>query len=197
MKKLFETAFTDVSAVSEKTAAANLYRTLETNPLMEFHICRAIREKCSFDDPLFASSGNVVLSNFKQVRVFAKKINDLFDPLLESSRMIKAGQLNAMSLIDEIFHYVCFLFRKEENPNAFDELYNVLEKKLGQEKIYTLLLAFVEEFPPLPVYKGTMSAKEYLEGSSSAADILTGNVKKGSTSDSQVRLNKVTVLEEL
>ncbi len=71
--------------------------------------------------------------------------------------MIKAGQLNAMSLIDEIFHYVCFLFRKEENPNAFDELYNVLEKKLGQEKIYTLLLAFVEEFPPLPVYKGTMS----------------------------------------
>ena len=197
MKKLFETAFTDRSSALAQTAAENFCRTIETNPLMEFHICRSIREKCSFDEPLFASSGNVVLTNFKQVRVFAKKINDLFDPLLEGSRMIKAGQLNAVSLIDEIFHYVCFLFRKQENPKAFEELYTALEKKLGEEKLTGLLLAFVEEFPPLPVYKGKMSAEEYLDGRSSAADILSGNAKKGNASDSKAVLNKVSVLEEL
>ncbi len=195
MKKLFETAFTQSSTFSPKITMENLFSTLETNPLMEFHVCREIREKCSFDEPLFASSGNVVLANFKQVRVFAQKINELFDPLLESSRMIKAGQLNAMSLIDEIFHYVCFLFRKQENPKAFEELYDALEKKIGQEKLSVLLVTFIEEFPPLPVYKGKMSAWEYLQGSSPASDVLFGTTKKEGAGT--VVSNKVSVLEEL
>ena len=33
--------------------------------LNEFHVCREIREKCDFDEGLFASSGNIILANFK------------------------------------------------------------------------------------------------------------------------------------
>ncbi len=194
MKKLFETAFTQGSEFSGKTALTEIYKTLEANPLMEFHVRRSVREKCDFDEPLFASSGNVILANFKQVRVFTQKINELFDPLLESNKMIKAGQLNAMSLIDEIFHYVCYLFRKQENPKAFEELYESLEKKIGKDTLENLLFAFVEEFPPLPVYKGKMSAAEYLESSSSAVNILFGKDKK--SSGTAAVSNKVSVLEE-
>ena len=43
----------------------------------EFHISREIRAKCDFDEGLFASTGNVILSNTKAVRLFAKKLNDL------------------------------------------------------------------------------------------------------------------------
>lgn len=195
MKKLFETAFTQITGSSQKESIKHLFSVFQKNPLMEFHVAKSIRETCGFDEPLFASSGNVVLANFKQVRVFAQKLNTLFDPLLESNKMIKAGQLNAMSLIDEIFHYVCFLFRKQENPKAFEELYVALEEKIGKEKFSAVLLAFVEEFPPLPVYKGKMSAEEYLEGSSSASDILFGGAKKESAVPSSP--NKITVLEEL
>ena len=108
---------------------------LEKSPLMEFHVSKAMRDKCDFDLSLFATTGNVILTNFKNVRLFAKKINDQFDPVLESSKMVKAGQLNAMGLIDEIFHYVCQMFRKQANAKAFEQMVKVLDEELGKEKV--------------------------------------------------------------
>ncbi|MEE0878833.1 MAG: alpha-amylase family glycosyl hydrolase [Treponemataceae bacterium] len=138
---------------------------LEKSPLMEFHVSKAMRDKCDFDLSLFATTGNVILTNFKNVRLFAKKINDQFDPVLESSKMVKAGQLNAMGLIDEIFHYVCTSFRKQENAKAFEEMVQALDEKLGKKKVDKLLAEFTEEFPPTAVYRGEISAQDYLAGS--------------------------------
>ena len=138
---------------------------LEKSPLMEFHVSKAMRDKCDFDLSLFATTGNVILTNFKNVRLFAKKINDQFDPVLESSKMVKAGQLNAMGLIDEIFHYVCASFRKQENAKAFEEMVQALDDKLGKKKVDKLLAEFTEEFPPTAVYRGEISAEDYLAGS--------------------------------
>ena len=86
--------------------------------LNEFHVSKEIREKCDFDGSLFASTGNVILANFKNVRLFAKKINDMIekestDIISAGKKMVKAGQLNAMGLIDEIFHHVCARFRRD------------------------------------------------------------------------------------
>ena len=81
---------------------------------MEFHISKKVRDLCNFDESLFSFNGNVIFTNFKAVRTFAQKINSTMNPVLESNKMIKAGQLNAMGLIDEIFHYVCKEFRKSE-----------------------------------------------------------------------------------
>ena len=138
---------------------------LEKSPLMEFHVSKAMRDKCDFDLSLFATTGNVILTNFKNVRLFAKKINDQFDPVLESSKMVKAGQLNAMGLIDEIFHYVCQMFRKQVNAKAFEQMVKVLDEELGKEKVDKLLAEFTEEFPPTSVYRGEISAQDYLAGS--------------------------------
>ena len=136
---------------------------LAKSPLMEFHVSKAMRDKCDFDLSLFATTGNVILTNFKNVRLFAKKINDQFDPVLESSKMVKAGQLNAMGLIDEIFHYVCASFRKQENAKAFEEMVQALDEKLGKKKVDKLLAEFTEEFPPTAVYRGEVSAEEFAE----------------------------------
>ena len=138
---------------------------LKKSSFMEFHVSKTMRDKCDFDLSLFASTGNVILTNFKNVRLFAKKINDQFDPVLESSKMVKAGQLNAMGLIDEIFHYVCTSFRKQENAKAFEEMVQALDEKLGKKKVVKLLAEFTEEFPPTPVYRGEISAEDYLAGS--------------------------------
>ena len=146
---------------------------------MEFHISKKVRDLCNFDESLFSFNGNVIFTNFKAVRSFAQKINSTMNPVLESNKMIKAGQLNAMGLIDEIFHYVCKEFRKSENPKAFVELYETLEAKLGKEALNQILVDFNTEFPPVAVYQGKISIEEYLKQSTDGID------------------NKVSTIEEM
>ncbi len=136
-----------------------------TGPVMEFHISRSVRDMCQFDDSLFASTGNVILANFRAVRLFTQKINNTIDPVLHPEQKIKAGQLNAMGLIDEIFHYVCALYRKEKKESVFTDALARLEEKLGADAVTKMLRAFVEEFPPVAVYRGETDADAYLAGS--------------------------------
>lgn len=158
--------------------------------LNEFHVSREIREKCDFDEGLFASSGNIILANFKNVRLFAKKINDLIareekDSVAAGKKMIKAGQLNAMGLIDEIFHYVCGLYRRDNKVSVFEELLRELDTAYGREAVDEILQVFNETFPPVAVFKGEISVKEYLAGE--GLDAITGTM----------RSNRVSTLEEL
>src|SRR5574344_1575348 len=94
IKEKFETAISielkNVENQSNKNQIKKV-NTLTEYPMMEFHVSKAMRDKCNFDLAMFASTGNVLLTNFKNVRLFAKKLNDQFDPVLENSKMIKAG----------------------------------------------------------------------------------------------------------
>lgn len=158
--------------------------------LNEFHVSREIREKCDFDEGLFASSGNIILANFKNVRLFAKKINNLIareekDSVAAGKKMIKAGQLNAMGLIDEIFHYVCGLYRRDNKVSVFEELLRELDTAYGREAVDEILQVFNETFPPVAVFKGEISVKEYLAGE--GFDVITGTM----------RSNRVSTVEEL
>ncbi len=138
----------------------------------EFHVGRDVRDKCKFSGTLFASTGNVVIADLKNVRIFAEKLNQLFDKLGMSEKRISAGQLNAMGLIDEILHYVSMLYRRDKNASAFTGALSYLDKKYGKKKIDEMLLAFSKEFPPVAVYRGELSEEEYL--SKTAIDEGTG-----------------------
>ncbi|MCQ2983177.1 MAG: alpha-amylase family glycosyl hydrolase, partial [Treponemataceae bacterium] len=132
---------------------------------MEFHVSRKIRDLCNFDKSLFSFDGNIIFTDFAAVRLFAKKINDTMNPVTDGEKMLKAGQLNAMGLIDEIFHYVCSEYRKAKNPHVFEELLAALNKQLGEKAVHQMLLEFNQEFPPVAVYQGQLSEEEYLKGS--------------------------------
>lgn len=156
----------------------------------EFHVAKRIRDICNFDGSLFASSGNIILANFKNVRLFAKKINDMIekeekDPVSAGKKMIKAGQLNALGLIDEIFHYVCALYRRDIKADVFDELLIRLDAAHTADAVDELLLAFTAEFPPTPVYRGEIDARAWLDGD--ALDPVTG----------RTRSNRAATLEEM
>ena len=155
--------------------------SLSDNPWFEFHVSREMRDRCQFDGTLFATTGNVILANLKNVRLFAKKINDTIDPVLHPEQMIKAGQLNAMGLIDEIFHYVCYLYRRDVNPKAFSGLLQLCDDEFGKENIDQLLLDFTGEFPPNDVYNNVVFAETYLESINPATGIN----------------NRITTLEEM
>src|SRR5512133_2559108 len=74
--------------------------------LMEFHVSRQARDRYQFDLALFSLSGNVIFANFHAARVFAQKMNSKRDLVNFPEQGVRAGQINAMGLIDEILHYV-------------------------------------------------------------------------------------------
>ncbi|HEX9029472.1 MAG TPA: hypothetical protein VF823_09890, partial [Anaerolineales bacterium] len=78
---------------------------------MEFHISRQARDRYQFDEALFSLNGNVVFANFHATRVFAQKMNARRDLVNFPERVIRAGQINAMGLIDEILHFVMGMYR--------------------------------------------------------------------------------------
>ena len=131
---------------------------------MEFHISRQSRDLYQFDQSLFALSGNVLLANFHAARVFAQKMNDRRDLVSFPERAVKAGQINAMGLIDEFSHYVVSLYREQANPRAVEQALDWLDGHVGREATDQALRSFADEFPALAVYRREIPLAAYLEG---------------------------------
>ncbi|SEQ24699.1 Alpha amylase, catalytic domain [Treponema bryantii] len=129
----------------------------------EFHISRKVRDLCTFDKGLFASSGNVVFANMSNVRNFQLLFNNYIEHVTgDESKKLSAGQLNAMGLIDEILHYVCMLYRRDKVASFGRDLLAELDKEYGKSEIDALLLDFMKEFPPVAVYQEKIRPEEYL-----------------------------------
>jgi glycosidase len=130
----------------------------------EFHISRSARDLYRFDKRLFALSGNVVLADFHAARVFAQRMNSRRDLASFPERAVRAGQINAMGLIDEILHYVAELFREQKNREVLAQALQFLERRLGRKDLDATLLRFLDEFPPVEVYQGSREARAWLAG---------------------------------
>ncbi len=135
---------------------------------MEFHISRRARDRYQFDQSLFALTGNVIFANFHAARVFAQKMNGKRDLVRFPEQAVKAGQINAMGLIDEIMHLVVSLYREQENPQVIQQALDWLYKRLGKETVDTALYKFADEFPPLAISRREVTLKDYLEGETEA-----------------------------
>lgn len=131
---------------------------------MEFHINAKTRRECSFDETLFSSAGNVVFANIDAVHRFAKAYNARVDGKNHPERYLRAGQLNAMALIDEIFHYVCRLYREQQKADFFAGARAHLEGAVGPEAVARILSSFSETFPARAVYSKKETAKKWLAG---------------------------------
>jgi len=130
--------------------------------LREFHVSRQARDRYHFAETLFTLDGNVLFANFHGARVFAQKMNDKRDLLNFPEQTVRAGQLNAMGLIDEIMHYVVRLYREQENPTVMQKALAYLDAQLGKEAVDATLAAFADAFPPVAVYRREMTLEEYL-----------------------------------
>ena len=132
---------------------------------MEFHISRAARDRYQFDESLFSLSGDVVFANFHAARVFALKINQTQDLVRFPEQAVKAGQINAMGLIDEILHRVVGLYREQKNPSVMQQALDWLHQQIGKETVDAALTRFADEFPPLtsigagPAWQATWKAR--------------------------------------
>ncbi len=136
----------------------------KSDHLYEFHISNQTRQRYNFDEAIFTFNGNVIFANFHAARIFAQKMNAQRDLINYPEQAIKAGQLIAMGLIDEILHYMIEQYRQQRNPEAMAKALIWLENNIGSEDIDKALLQFCREFPPMAVYQGGLDAGEYLAG---------------------------------
>ncbi len=136
---------------------------------MEFHVTRWARDYYQFDQALFSTTGNVILADFQAARLFAQKMNAKRDLPNHPEKTVRAGQINAMGLIDEILHQVVYQYQQQRNPLAVRQALDWLDEHLGKAEVDQTLLQFSNGFPPLAVYLGSSSAEEFLAGSSTRA----------------------------
>ncbi|MBN2551378.1 MAG: alpha-amylase, partial [Spirochaetales bacterium] len=133
--------------------------------MMEFHISRSARDLYEFEESLFSLSGNVILANFHASRIFAQRMNSRRDLLRYPETAVKAGQINAMGLIDEILHFVVQRFQAQTSPGAVDRALAFVQRRIGKAELERTLLEFTDQFPPLAVYRERTDPGAWLKGS--------------------------------
>ncbi|MCX6560240.1 MAG: alpha-amylase family glycosyl hydrolase [Candidatus Aminicenantes bacterium] len=133
--------------------------------LYELHISRRAREAYSFDEPLFAFDGRAILADFGAGRRLAFAFNSAHP----AERAVKAGQINALGLIQELQHAVVQAYREQFNPRAFGQALESLAGSIGPDGIETVLRRCVDDFPPMAVYRREADAVEYLDASADGA----------------------------
>jgi hypothetical protein len=131
---------------------------------MEFHISKSVRETLDLDDLLFNYSGNVVFANVAACRKLAQRLNELDAVKATPEKAVNAGALFAMGLIDELSHALVERYRKETDPKVMSAAVSWLGEQVTPEQSERLLLTFVEQFPTVDVYRGKLSAKKWLAG---------------------------------
>src|SRR5690606_14767667 len=115
---------------------------------------RASRLKYNFSLDFFRPDGHIVLPDLTSARAFAAKLSAL------RSDPVPASDLYALSLLDEAYHILLKHFFGRYT-GVMGRAMGMLQSNLGSR--YDLTLSkFTEEFPPLSVFRGEVTAGVYL-----------------------------------
>ncbi|MDP3831165.1 MAG: hypothetical protein Q8Q47_07830, partial [Ignavibacteriaceae bacterium] len=118
-----------------------------------FHVSKISREKYNFEENLFSITGDLIVADFASARLLSQKINDYRKQNGITDSFVTPGQINALGLLHEIFHFIIREYEEKENPGVFERSILFLKEKIGIENLEQTLKLFVEEFPPLSVQK--------------------------------------------
>ena len=129
----------------------------------EFHVSRRARERYELDAPLFSLHGSLLLADLEAAQKVAHKINAKRDAARFPERAVRAGDLYAAGLIDEVLHLLVAGYL-ERHPGFFERALATLTDSLGEAAVERTLLRFATDFPAKPVYAGDRSVEDYLEG---------------------------------
>lgn len=132
--------------------------------MFEFHVSRQARDRYEFSQSLFSFNGNAVFANFHAARMFTAKINQKRDLVNFPESAVKAGQINAMGLLDEILHLVVAQYREKKVPMVMIQALEWLTENINPQAVDTALMAFILEFPPKSVYIDEQTPEQYLQG---------------------------------
>jgi glycosidase len=133
------------------------------SPVFNFHVNNKSREKYNINNTLFSIKGRVVFANFNSVKVLTEKMNK--QSSLEKSSKIPASPslLNAMGLMDEIFHFMIGSYKEKLNKDLFPKMLNHIQTSYNKKNLDLLLYKFADLFPTNEVFIKKITAKDYLK----------------------------------
>jgi glycosidase len=130
----------------------------------EFHLRREARERYGISGPVFAPDGDSVQTSLLATRNLAHRMNQTRDLLRHPAQAVRASDLNALGLLDEVFHHVTELFLEANGEAVFSSALAMLDQRFTDAQIDECLLEFVRRYPPTPVFNGTTTAEEFFAG---------------------------------
>ena len=126
--------------------------------LRSFHMRRKVRQRYGLSDTIFGLHGNVILMNHTHVHDFITRANSK----RSEKQAFKIGEINAIGLIDELWHYIVALYARKEH-RLWSRALDYVQKKVLPDDLKKLLIDFVEDFPPSSLLSGKKTSQEYLE----------------------------------
>jgi glycosidase len=135
-------------------------------PRREFHISRAARQRYEVEESLFSIHGTVVFANITAATKLAYKMNQIRDAARYPETAVKAGDLYAAGLLDEILHLVVDTYLENVNPRALQQALSFSQERVTLEPFLETQSRFVKEFPSTDIFKGQLTVDEYLNRSS-------------------------------
>jgi len=135
------------------------------SPTYHFHVSRQARQRYDFPQELYSTTGNIITLDLHAARVLTRRINEVRAKAgVPPDKALRAGDMNAMGLIDEILHYVSGLFCKSVDTTSFQKALDFLESRHGKASVDGSLARFVALYPPRAVLDGKLSPQDYLGG---------------------------------
>lgn len=141
-------------------------KSVSTSIRFDLHINISSRKKYQIEDSLFSTIGNLIIADFTQARIVSERINSVRRNEGRFSEQITPGQINALGLIHEIYHLIIRQYEEDENPGIFGRTLEKIKLSLDEKNLDEVLLSFVEEFPPISVYKSELTPAEFLNSAS-------------------------------
>ncbi len=130
----------------------------------DFHVSKQTRIKYEFDTSLFSMIGNLIIADSHQARILSDKINRKRQFEGNYDQLVTAGQINACGLLHELFHFMIRHYENSTNPGVFEKAINHLKEEISENGLTETLNVFIDEFPPLKVYSGEISTKDFIKG---------------------------------
>lgn len=141
------------------------HKFFSAKPSYEFHVSKNVRLKYGFDKSLFSITGDLIIANSRAARTLTNKINEKRKSEGRSDQQITAGLINAVGLMHEIFHFLIRWYEEKENPGVLKRTLDYLYQHVGDKELNQVMLEYLEEFPPLDIYLGKITAEEYFRSS--------------------------------
>ncbi len=135
-----------------------------TDALFQLLVSRRARERYGLDQSLFAFDGTMMLVDPASAKRLAHAMNEVVGPGDTPSIGVRAGDLNALGLLHEMFHVMVRRYRQQADPVVFADALDLLTDSFGSGDVGVMLETFVGEFPPPAVWRGEVTPADWLAG---------------------------------
>ena len=122
--------------------------------IYDFHISKPSRIKYDFDKSFYSLKGNLIITSASNARYISGKINEVRKSEGTYDQLVTPGEINALGILHEVYHYLLNHYRENENPGVFNRSLEYLISVINKDSLDNVLLNFIKEFPPIDVFNG-------------------------------------------